>query len=683
VKFADWSEQMVQTLGEEIRPHLEEIYNKAVDMFNSSGKKIKPAELSQVEKITERVIKSKQIVPEEADQIRALARKVSELSGDVKIQAGQDLQMVLQALERPTMLRKVSTAQTIAQLLNPKTLVRNTVGNEAFWALEKVNRLVTAPIDWTVSKFTGKREVTFLKNNQWDYWRNWLIGAKAGWKGVNPEGLSTQYDLRGRTFSHKWNPLTYMEKVMGASLQSFDYASYKRAVGQTLDEMARLDAVNKGLKGEAAAAHVEKFIRNVDVNLTDIAEKYGQYVTFQDTNLASTSAVKAKRLLNLGQDFGLGDVVLKYPRTPANLLMRALEYSPAGFLRSGKILADIKMGKGFNQREFALALSRAITGSLGFTGMGYFLTQKGILTDAGNKDRDIRELEKSAGKGAYQVNVTALRRFIGSGFDEKQASPQSGDNLITYDWMQPIAVSLALGAGGATKSGKLLKGEKPSRLIKAFDAVSGASQTLIDQSFLQGIQRAFDFQPNQTPMDKAIELAKGVPASFVPTAVNQIRQVTDPDRRITNYGTVNSVKNRLPGISKTLPADYGTLGKPKQTYQDNSLFNVFINPAFTSKYNPSPDAKLVIDLIGRTGDKTVAPRVPGKTLKIGKETHKLTSEQYSRLQKLTGEETSRRLKSLTLSGDDGRDVKRVLKILDRAGEIARNELKKEIKKGGQ
>jgi hypothetical protein len=83
--------------------------------------------------------------------------------------------------------------------------------------------------------------------------------------------------------------------------------------------------------------------------MKNIADEYGKYVTFQDNTPLSNLLTKGKQGLNyvstkaitLGtkptKDFGLGDLILKYPKTPGNLIMRALEYSPAGVIRGGLI----------------------------------------------------------------------------------------------------------------------------------------------------------------------------------------------------------------------------------------------------------------------------------------------------------------------------------------------------------
>lgn len=684
VKFADWAEAMVKDFGEEIRPHLSGIYDKAVGHLNLSAKKVSAKTISQAEKLAERAIKSSEITGEDATTLRDLAQKVSALSGDTKIQASQDLQAVLQGLSKATFGQKVSTVQTIAQLLNPKTIVRNSVGNELFYRMERLNKYVAAPIDWgRVKLFGGQRQVTFRTGNQGEYWKNWLKGWQAGMKGVNPEGIATQYDLRPNTFTNKLNPLTYLEKVTGATLKSFDYAAYKRAANHTLGEMGTLDAINKGLEGEAKAAHIESFMRNADDNIKGIADEYGRYVTFQDNNLLSVGLGKLKRGLNFGKDFGVGDLVLKYPRTPGALLMRSLEYSPAGFLRSAHILAGpLLRGTAPDSREALLALSRAIIGTFGLTGMGMFLANNGVLTAASSKDADIRELQAMSGKNQYQVNATALSRFVASAFDPVEAKPKEGDTLISYDWAAPLALSLALGAGANQTMKK-----KDGNAI--YNAGAGAIQTMTEQSVLSGVKRFFETVPGETGVaDKLLGTLADAPASFTPTFFNQLRQLSDNTQRLTNAESkdqlaLNKVKNKFPGMQKSLPVAYGTLGKPKEVYQggSNNWFNVFLNPSFVSSYNLTPEAKLVTDLIDRTGNTQLAPRTAPKSFTVDGEKITLTPKQLSEMQRILGEEIKNRLGKINPNSSDKANAKRVEKALNDSGARAKKLLLKEIKGG--
>jgi hypothetical protein len=645
----------------------------------------------KLETSVKRALKEKKIDAETADNIMRMAMEVGYFSDEYRVELLGDLQKGLRNIEGVSWLRKLATTQTIFQLLNTKTLIRNVVGNEMFWWTEKFNKLAAVPIDMVASRWKGKeRSLHFFTNNQESYWKNFMIGAKAGWKGYAPEGMSTSFDLDAQVFTGKYNPMTYLEKSLGVVLRGFDYAAYKRAYGEVLGQWATTIARNEGLRGQALKDRVKLLVKNSDEEITMVAENYGKYMTFQDDTLLAQSFVGAKRAMNLGQDFGIGDLVLKYPMTPANLLMRAFDYSPFGMIRGVSELYKAIRGKDFDSRELSLSLSRAITGSAWISGLGMHLYGLGILTGSADKDADIRELKKSAGVLPYSVNVTALKRYLLSGLDRKEAKRREGDTMLTYDWMQPIAVSLGMGVALQKKDMEGDKGESKANVAR--DVADAGLTTFMEQPLISGVTKLFTSYPGQNWFDKIVgETLGGLTSSFVPTVVGQARQLSDNNRRLTFdkkdivAQSLNKTLDRIPIASKSLPISYDAFGKPIERYQggSNTPFNVLLNPSFVSKYKPLPEAKTALETYEKTNEKSVAPRIPDKSLSdyTGK-SGKLTKEQYSQLSKMLGEEQLKFLKmsNETLSNpnvSEAAKIKIYERLLERANKVGRAKFKRD------
>jgi hypothetical protein len=694
VDFADWSEEMVKDIGENMRPFLQSIWDRSQEFVQESEKTTKKISQDRAVRLVNKLIKDKELSAEEADRLTEFAIRVAKLAGEEKRLASQDLQALMLQYEKPSLDRKISSAHTIGLLLNPKTIARNAIGNELFYRVERLNKYFSTPIDMLQSKLTGKeRTVTFKTNNQGEYWKNWMKGWRAGWRGLNIAGLETQFDLRGPAFKSRKNPLTYLEKTLGATLRSFDYAGYMRAYNETLGELATLRAMNEG-QGKNKKL-IERYIRESDENIMEIADQYGKYVTFQDNNVISKALVNVKRTLNLGKDFGLGDAILKFPRTPGALLMRSLEYSPAGFLRSAYLLNKAIRGKKdevVSTRDIVESVSRAVHGTIGLTGMGYFLMMNGVLTGAGSTDRDVRDLQRSAGQGKYQLNISSLIRFVNSGFDPKKAGLKEGDLLYSYDWAQPVAISVSLGANIKKAQEEGLDESKGafSFVESSYDSLSGAFSTLTEQSVLQGLSKFAEGYPGQPFLDKLVKTAADIPPSFVPTLLNQIRQLSilggDEYSRETydpslTKQMVNRMINRVPYASKTLPQQYDALGKERKPYQKNSVFNVMFNPGFTSRYKLSEEARYVTSLIDETKNEQLAPRVPERKISVDGVSIALTNEEFALLQKYQGEIT-RELIAKNAKRDQFKRLEKreenVEKSLNKAGELARAKLLKEM-----
>lgn len=652
IKFSDFSEQMIKAHGEKMKPYMNKLYMAAIKMYR------KERGLPSTEKLetsVKRALSQNKIDEETADNLLRMAMEVGYFSDEFRVELLGELQKGLRNIEGTSFLRKVATAQTIAQLLNPKTLMRNALGNEMFWRLEQINKLGAVGIDFIRSKWTGnERNLYFFTNNQESYFKNFMIGAKAGWKGYSPDGLNTAYDLDAQVFTNPKNPFYWLEKALGVTLRSFDYAGYKRAYGSVVGEWATSVARREGLSGAALKARVKELAKNADDEITAIADEYGRYVTFQDDTILAQSFQKAKQALNLGKDFGLGDLIIKYPTTPANLLMRAIDYSPVGIWRGINEIRKARLGKEYDPRLLANALSRSLTGS-GITALAMLLAELGVLTGSAHKDADIRELEKSSGMLPYAVNVDALFRYADS-FDREQAKRREGDRFMTYDWMQPMAVSVAMGV----TTDRLLneKDAKTNIVNRLYDLTDAGLTTFMEQPLISGVSNLFKTYPDQSFLDKLIGgPVGGLPSSFVPTLSGQFRQLADNNKRLTfdnkNLAaqSANKVLDRLPFASKTLPVSYDAFGRPIERYQDKGneglkgVYNVFFNPSFVSKYKPLPEAKTALELYERTNNKVVAPRLPEKALEdYTKKSGKLTKEQLSELTKMIGKEQTEILK---------------------------------------
>lgn len=573
------------------------------------------------------VAKKQELSPTDAEALYRIAEEMQRVTGDAKTELAAEIGGILGKYTRVGIGKKLSGAQTQMQLLNPKTLVtRNPLGNELFYRLERINKYVATPIDIARSKLTGAdRTVTFKTVNQESFWKNWVKGAKAGWNRQTL-GPTTQYDIAQFTFKNRLNPFYWGERALGAALKSFDYAAYKRGVGDTLGEMAYLKAMNEGYKGNALKKQAQQYALKMDDKAHEIADQYGKYITFQDENVLSKGMMKVKSALNLGQDFGVGDLLIKYPKTPGALLMRALEYSPAGFIRSMYQIAMPVTSKA-TSREIVQSVSRAVVGTLGLTGLGYYLADKGMITGRRDEKASVRGLEEEVGKGEYKINLSAIKRWVLSGFTNTRISDK--DVLYTYDWAQPVSVALSIGAN--------MNSEDPELSGPAAAALSGVN-TIIEQPLFSGLTNWLKYGDFVKGTQGVLE---GLPASFTPTLSNQLRQYVDNIRRQTKGDSstetaINRVLNRIPGQSEKLAPQIGVFGEAKKNFEKNNIFNIFFNPGNITTFRESPEADLALSLLESTGENKQMPKVVDKNTTLFGQKYTMTPEEQAAMQQFVG-----------------------------------------------
>ena len=543
------------------------------------------------------------------------------------IEVAKTLDLIASQVPVP-FLRKVSSIQIMAQLLNPKTAIRNIGGNTGFMGLENVSDVVGAGVDKALSMATGKRTKVLpsLTAQAKGMKQGWKHGLEEALLGIDTKGLATKQDLpKSRVFRGKIGG--NLETALAIELRATDRAFYQAAYDGSLNNQMRAAKVTEPTQ-----------------EMKDIAHYDGLYRTFQDDNALSKGFQGIKRILNAQKEFGIGDFVIKYPRTPANLLMRGIEYSPAGFVKTIITAAKPLAKHEFNQREFVESFSRALVGSTALVGTGALLNKLGIVTGKPVADKDLAELQREQGFGEYRINASALKRLVFGG----DVKPQQGDKIVSYNWFQPAALPIAIGADINVN-----KGEPTGIIGTIMQAFGTGINALADQPVAQGIQTLLSSGYGGDVTQGLEKVMEGIPSSFMPTLLNQVKQLADNQRRETydsnkKQKALNLAKNKIPGLSQTLPLKYGTLGQKLETYQNkgNNPFNVFLNPAFINKFNPSKEMQKVNSIYEQTGETIQVPRVADKSITVSGRKFVLTGQDYAEYQRLLGEYTQQKFATL-------------------------------------
>src|SRR3990167_7521197 len=184
----------------------------------------------QLNKHAEETGKVIKMTPDQAKRLTKMAKDIEKIpEGYERSKAAAKMMAEASKVLPPNLAQKLSTLQTIAMLLNPKTFVRNIGGNTILAGFENVSQTVATPVDWVTSLLTKKRTTTLpsLTTQARAGARGFKMGAKESWAGINL-GPSTQFDLNNiPVFTGKI--LGNAEKAMGVALRGPDRAAYQAA----------------------------------------------------------------------------------------------------------------------------------------------------------------------------------------------------------------------------------------------------------------------------------------------------------------------------------------------------------------------------------------------------------------------------------------------------------------------
>jgi len=591
-----------------------------------------------------------EITPEDSKFIMETMQRVQTLpDGAEKDIAMAQVKKLIGEKVPSTLSDKVMALQRISLLLNPKTMVRNVVGNTIFGMVDNVSNAIATPIDKLTSKLLGTPRTTALPSvtGQLKSMGEGLKVANRDSKmSVDTYNDKTQYEFSGKKNFTGTDPLNktlnWLDNKTIRGLKYGDVPFHKAALDDSLRQQMKLAGVDK-----PTAAMIDQ------------AQKTADQRTYQDVNAMTDAFKMVQKSLNkissavhLGnENFGLGNLVMPFVKTPANILKRALEYSPLGITDALK--EATKLGKGtFDQKVFVDSISRSVTGTA-LIMVGYDLAKRGIITGSGNKDKDVASFERGLGKNDYAFKF--------------------GNNFYTYDWAQPASMALAIGADIQIKG----QDRKQAQNV-VVDAVKSGGETLFKQSVLQGITR---FMSGYSPMDNLATAALNGPNQFIPTLGKQISQMLDPTQRSTysptNLGTEgNLLKARTPGLTNSLEPKINTSGETMQNFQGkNNLFNIFVNPGSATTFTPNKVQSEILRLYDATGDKAIFPNVAPKSFSDNGQSITLTPQETTKFQQTMGKNAQDYMSSIADSSTtDAAKVKELTKVVQQSYIAAKEEL---------
>lgn len=599
------------------------------------------------------------LTPEETQFIVDTMKKVEAMEDgyDKKVELAK-IQKMLQDKLPPEKGQGIKSWMRISMLFNPKTQIRNIVGNAAITPVNAVADVFSATADKILSKKTGVRTSgmanigAYLKGSKqgiYEATNDFKLGINT--KDVNQNrfevGQGKAFNERMKGVKSIFNPLSKVgnkvDNILNYALDVGDRAFSQGAFNQSIQNQMILNNTTE-----------------ITQDMIDIAEQEALSRTWNDDNDYTKFVLEIRRRLNkVGpKSYGLGDVLIPFAKTPANLTKAIVDYSPVGVVNTlldvNKVKNNIETGR-FTpqmQHEFVQKLGKATAGTMLYI-LGYALAKSKITSGNSDDDKDVADfMRNTLGIQPYSIKI--------------------GDKSFTYDWAQPVAAPLAFMAD-------IEKAKSDKQSLK--DAIISVSDTgfnlLMEQSFMQSINEVLSGYGS--PFEKIGKQVLGLPARAVPTFLKQINDMIDSKTRMVyekdspTQSAVNQVKTKIPGLSTSLPVKRDTLGRKVNKYGGNNNFsNVFINPANVNKGKVSESAKEIYAIYEATKDKRIMPREPDSKLN-------LNNKDKSEFLKISGNIIDENVKSLKNDDDysdmSNEDKAQVIKnIVDYAYNKAKSEI---------
>lgn len=534
----------------------------------------------------------------------------------------QALQIMAQHLPAKSWFERFDNFRYLAMLGNTRTHVRNLLGNVAMSAVTKAKDEVAAAYQLALPK-NSRTKALYTPSDMKQAARQYLneqaySTLRSGSKYNLAQGLEAARRTYGESFGGR--ALQKLSDLNSAALEKEDQIFLESAFVRSL--ASNLTAKGYDTSIFDAADDVSKAVLENAVNqaVSDAKE-----ATFRADNavskmLGSISNLGDKKG-NLGEKIGyiIGNGLLPFTKTPANILKTSLEYNPVG----GVVEAVYRGKTGKGAASVADALAKGTVGT-GVIGLGWLLADAGLVQ--GSVDEETGKYDEMLGKQNYSITIP-------------------GKGSYTIDWASPAAVPFLIGAN-LSQEGTDLQDvlQNPEKYAAQFgDIMMQALDPVAEMSLLSGVEdtlNAVRYSDDSALLGIGKDLATSYAQQFIPTVFGQVSRAIDPVRRSTYGGgetqterdnsyLLRSTLNKIPGLSENAEPYIDQWGRTEDSLDGTGndaagiasriAYNM-LSPGYYSEENVTPVDSYIQGLYEATGDSGVIPSLaPNYINKDGKQ----------------------------------------------------------------
>lgn len=549
-----------------------------------------------------------------------------------------------------TWMDKWTALRYVNMLGNLRTQVRNVAGNVGMKAVNSAKNAIAAGLETIASKVSGGK---FRRTKSFSVSRDLLNAAKTDFDtarsivtgngkygDINAQSNEFAQGVQSERQIFKFAPLEGYRKATNWAMEKGDLIFSKSAYARALAGYLKAN----GVTGND--------LSTVDTALMDDARLYAikeaQEVTFRDSNVLSDWVSKVGRRKDTPAAVKMiSEGVMPFRKTPANVLVRADEYSPLGIINSvATSIRAMQKDSDVTGAQIINSWAKTLTGT-GIFGLGMLLNSLGCLTTGADEDKDKDAFDSMNGWQNYAIVLP------------------DGTNF-TIDFLTPAAMPLLMGA----ELMELIQ-DGGFEVKDLESALTSIAEPMIQMSMLQGVSDTLDNV--QYAENNLMQLLISSGLSYLTqgltnTLAGQIER-TFEDSRTTTYvdkdsampdwlqRTLGKASAKIPGLDYQQIPYINAWGEEEENpeWYINGAYNT-LSPSYIEKGASSQLTEELNRLNDAQSDVNVFPSAPEKTLTFADSSgvkHKdynLSAEEYVALAKAQGQ-TAKQLVEKLISSD--------------------------------
>lgn len=549
-------------------------------------------------------------------------------------------------------IEKIDSWRYFSMLANPRTHIRNMVGNFAMGKMQRVKDKLAGGIEDVASTFNKDMERT----------KTLRLADKKTKNFAKNDVLNTDVQSMMELNENKYNPQSRLQNAR----KTFKNDVLENTLGKLFDwndkALEAEDAL--GLKSAYKKALTDYLTANkIDTDkITDAqlskartyAVQQAKEATFHQANSIATAINQFSRKNKLTK--GGTDAVLPFVKTPLNVAKSGLEYNPTGLLKT--ITVDtVKLRKGdITVNKYIDNLSKGLTGT-GIAVLGYALADAGILKASGGDDEKKESYDEALGKQSYSIQING--------------------KTYSLDWLAPAGIPLFTGAEAYSikNTNKNEKNsissddnKKENQLLESLEnwanGMAKSISPMSEMSMISGLTSALSSYSDDKLSAIGTNAVKSYVNQFVPTLLGQVAKTTDDYERSTTSTKTGLLKksvdqtklqmmSKIPGLRQKLQTKADIWGNEQKSEPIIPLrvVNNFVNPATVKNINTSKVDEELNNLYSKIGEATILPSTIDKKYTINGQNYRMTDDEYAKYKKDYGQTSYKLLDGLINSKD--------------------------------